>query len=56
MYIYVNILNIYDIKDNILIISKKIQIITKILRNMSYNVNIELILDQFVIEMRGTHG
>ncbi len=51
-----DILNIYDIKDNILIISKKIQIITKILRNMSYNVNIELILDQFVIEMRGTHG
>ncbi len=51
-----NILKIYDIKDNLLIISKKMQIITKLLGDLSYNVNIELILDKFVIEMRGTHG
>lgn len=46
---------IYEIKENIGVLFKKMQIITKILTNMSYNVNIELILDQFVIEMRGIY-
>jgi len=30
--------------------------IYNILKEMSYNVNIELILDKFVIEMRGNNG
>ncbi len=50
-----NLTNIYLIPDNLQEISQKLQIITKIITNMSYNVSIELILDKFVIEMRGTH-
>lgn len=37
-------------------ILSKITIISDILQNMSYNVNIELLLDKFVIEMRGSNG
>lgn len=33
-----------------------LQIITDTLNNIGYNVNIELLLDKFVIEMRGTNG
>ena len=34
----------------------KLNIITTTLQNISYNVNLELMLDKFVIEMRGNHG
>lgn len=37
-------------------ISKNLQIISQTLEDLSYNVNIELLLDKFVIEMRGTNG
>ena len=47
------ITKIIDIKDNETKINQKLTIITKILTNMSYNVSIELILDKFVLEMRG---
>lgn len=49
------ILEIHKISDNYDKISEKLKIITKILQEMSYNVSIELILDKFVIEMRGNH-
>ena len=49
------ITNIYPLNLNIQEISQKLQIITKIITNMSYNVSIELILDKFVIEMRGNY-
>ncbi len=45
--------NIYPISDNLKQITEKMQIINKILTNMSYNVSTELILDKLVIEMRG---
>lgn len=48
------ILEIYHLNENIETLSKKIQIITQILTEMSYNVNTELIIDKFIIEMRGT--
>ena len=35
---------------------KELNIITKFLQDLSYNVNIELLLDKFVIEMRNIHG
>ncbi len=47
--------NIYQVTDSLDLINKKLQILTTILNEMSYNVNIELILDKLVIEMRGTH-
>ncbi len=47
--------NIYNLDENIIKITKEMQIIAKILTNMSYNVSIELILDEFVIEMRGIY-
>ena len=34
----------------------KLNIITKFLQDLSYNVNMELLLDKFVIEMRENHG
>ena len=34
---------------------KRINIIKKVLQQIKYNVNLELILDYFVIEMRNTH-
>lgn len=46
---------IYPINESLKKINKKIQIVSRILLNMSYNVNIELLLDKFVIEMRGTN-
>ena len=49
------LINIYKEDENLSIINKKIQIINNILTNLSYNVNMELILDKFVIEMRGLH-
>jgi len=49
------IVNIFEIKESIEELSVKLNIITKILGEMSYNVSTELILDRFVIEMRGSH-
>lgn len=49
------VLEIYNPQENLSRIIKKLQIITKTLNDMSYNVSIELILDKFVIEMRGTN-
>ena len=49
------LINIYQEENN----SKNIEIlniITKILQDLSYNVNIELLLDKFVIEMRNLNG
>ncbi len=37
-------------------ISKKINIIIEILKEINYNVNLELILDRFVIEMDGVNS
>ncbi len=48
-----NIISLYPLNENITQINQKLQIITKILTNMSYNVSIELILDKFNLEMRG---
>lgn len=51
-----NLLNIYNSNENISQIIKKMQIISHNLTNLSYNVNIELLLDKFVLEMRGQNG
>ncbi|MCM1053061.1 MAG: hypothetical protein NC483_03720 [Ruminococcus sp.] len=51
-----NLLEIYNPPDKLPIIIKKMQIISQILNNMSYNISIELVLDKFVIEMRGANG
>ncbi len=48
-----NLVKAFEIEDTPKIIIRKLNIITNILQDMSYNVNIELILDKFVIEMRG---
>jgi len=50
------IIDIYELKEDTKIISTKLNIITKILQEMSYNVSMELILDKFIIEMRGNNG
>ncbi len=50
-----NITNIYPLKENIVKLQQEMQIITKILTNMRYNVSIELMLDEFAIEMRGVY-
>lgn len=47
-----NIFAIFPIKDNFDIIIKKLNIISQFLNDLNYNVNLELILDKFVIEMR----
>ena len=47
------LLNEFSLNENKNKIEQKLKIITKILTNMSYNVSIELILDKFVLEMRG---
>ena len=49
------IVSIYSLPEDKEKIQEKMQIISQILTNMSYNVSIELILDKFVIEMRGSH-
>jgi len=49
-------LNQFKITNNILQIVNEMNIIEAILLDLSYNVNIELILDKFVIEMRRTNG
>lgn len=51
-----DLLKHYEIKDGFRTITEKLKIITAILNEMSYNVNMELILDKFVIEMRGSNG
>lgn len=51
-----SLVNQYEIKEETEKIIKKLNIIAKILQDMSYNVNIELILDRFVLEMRGSNG
>lgn len=48
--------DICEMPTDLKIITKKLGIITNILQEISYNVNIELILDRFVIEMRGNNG
>ena len=48
-----NLVKAFEIEDTPKIIIRKLNIITNILQDISYNVNIELILDKFVIEMRG---
>ena len=50
------IIKIYDVEEKIDIIIKKLEIISNILHELSYNVSSELILDKFVIEMRGCNG
>lgn len=49
------LINIYQEENNNKNI-KILNIITKILQDLSYNVNIELLLDKFVIEMRNLNG
>ena len=49
------LINIYPLTENLTQISQKLQIITQIITNMSYNISIELILDKFVLEMRGSY-
>ena len=49
------IVDFYPLNEEVSIITKKMQIITKILTDMSYNVNIELILDRLILEMRGIY-
>ncbi len=50
------ITKIYELKLPITEITKKLQIISQTLEDLSYNVNIELLLDKFIIEMRDTNG
>lgn len=52
----ISLVNQYEIKEETEKIIKKLNIIAKILQDMSYNVNVELILDRFVLEMRGSNG
>lgn len=47
---------IYKLDISISKVIANLQIITDTLNNIGYNVNIELLLDKFVIEMRGTNG
>lgn len=46
------LLEIIEIKENNEKVTQKLNIITKFLLDLRYNVNIELLLDKFVIEMR----
>lgn len=48
--------NFQDIDSDIQKNLKKLTIISDILANMLYNINVELLLDKFVIEMRGIYG
>ena len=50
------ITNIYESKEGTKEIISKLNIITKFLQDLSYNGNMELLLDKFVIEMRENHG
>ena len=50
------IIKIYELKAENKEIISKLNIITKFLQDLSYNVNMELLLDKFVIEMRENHG
>lgn len=50
-----DIINIYPLTANIPEIIKKMQIISQFLTNLRYNVSVELILDKFVLEMRGNY-
>ena len=47
---------IYELNLPLPIIIKNLQIIATTIEDLSYNVNIELLLDKFVIEMRDTNG
>ena len=49
------LIEVYNEENNNKII-KELNIITKFLQDLSYNVNMELLLDKFVIEMRNIHG
>ena len=46
----------FDMEENMQEIISKMNIIAKFLQDLSYNVNMELLLDKFVIEMRCNHG
>ena len=50
-----NIIDIYPLNEDLPTIKKKLDIISKNLINLSYNVNTELLLNKFVIEMRGNY-
>ena len=50
------LLNDYELDVRREEIIHKLNIITKFLQDLSYNVNMELLLDKFVIEMRCNHG
>ena len=50
------LLETYKVKEQNTEIITKLNIITKFLQDLSYNVNMELLLDKFVIEMRENHG
>ena len=50
-----NLKNNYLEGKSIIINQKKIDIIQKVLQQIKYNVNLELALDYFVLEMRKTH-
>lgn len=51
-----DIASIYEINEKSNILIMKLNIISKIIDNMSYNVNMEQALDKFVIEMRDSNG
>lgn len=53
---YQELVKNFEIKENMKDIITKMNIIAKFLQDLSYNVNIELLLDKFVIEMRRIHG
>lgn len=50
------IVDSYEISTSLEELTEKLNILTTTLQNISYNVNLELMLDKFVIEMRGNHG
>lgn len=51
-----DIANVYEIKEKNTDFIKKLNIISKLIQDLSYNVNMEQALDKFVIEMRDSNG
>ncbi len=52
----IELTKIYQTAEKNPIIIKKLNIIAKFLQNLRYNVNMELLLDKFIIEMRNIDG
>ncbi len=50
------IVSIYELDTTMVKINKCLEIIANTLNNINYNVSLELLLDKFVIEMRGING